>query len=422
MAVRIRSLLAAAVLLAALPVAARAEDSPTATVSDTPTVVTTVASPVDLVEQARVLALIERRASKINAPSKSGFIAVYPDGTPLWKARANVPLMPASTMKVVTAAVALHVLGPTWKPVTSVDFDSTTGTLTLVGGGDAVLTSKQLEALAQATIETLTASSALPTRLTIDDSLFPAPVLQPGVTAGQQPREERPVRALVVDRRKSNDSSLDAGKRFREILAAQGVLVPFKGRALTSGTRIASVRGLRLQSALNSMLVYSDNDIAEMTFRLSSLGTGRTASWEDARATAYEALATMGVPTKSLKIIDGSGLSRSNRLTASALAELLSIVEADPRMSILHSLLPVAGIDGTLRKRYASGPAACVQGLLQAKTGSLHDVIALAGYAPTDDGTSRPFAILINGVQNSVVVRNKTRAQIDNLAAAFSGC
>ena len=419
---RIRNLVVVAVALAALPVTAQAADTLTAITTDTPTAITIVSPPVDPIEQARVLALIARRANKVDAPSKSGFIAVNPDGSPLWKARANVPLMPASTMKVVTAAVALHVLGPTWKPVTSVTFDSATGTLALVGGGDALLTSEQLKTLARSAIETLTATAAVPTRLVVDDSLFPAPVLQPGVTSGQQPSEERPVRALVVDRRKSNDSALDAGKRFREILAGQGVLIPFKGRAVSTGTEVAAVRGLRLQSSLNTMLVYSDNDIAEMTFRLSSIGAGRTASWADARTTAYEALGSIGVPTKPLKLVDGSGLSRNNRLTPYALAELLGIAESDDRMGILHSLLPTAGVSGTLRKRYETAPANCVQGLLQAKTGSLHDVIALAGYAPTDDGTARPFAILINNVRNSAVARNQTRAKIDALAAAFSGC
>lgn len=409
-------------VLAALPVAARAEDTITGMTTDTATTITVTAPPADLVEQARVVALIERRASRAEVSPKSGFIAVNADGTPLWRSRANVPLMPASTMKVVTAAVALHVLGPNWKPVTTVTYDTTTRTLALVGGGDALLTSAQLQQLARAAVETLTATQQSPARLVIDDSLFPAPVTQDGVSSGQLPSEERPVRALVVDRRKSNDSALDAGKKFRELLAKQGVLVPFKGRAEATGTSVAAVRGLRLQSSLNTMLIYSDNDIAEMTFRLSALGAGNTASWADARTTAYNTLAALGVPTKSLRLIDGSGLSRSNRLTPYALAEVLAKAEGDARMGVLHMLLPTAGVDGTLRKRYASGPATCVQGLLQAKTGSLHDVIALAGYAPADDGTSRPFAMLVNDVRNSVVARNKTRAQLDVLAAAISGC
>lgn len=409
-------------VLALLPVAARAEDTLTAITSDTATTITITPPAIDLVEQSRILALIAKRAAKVQAPARSGFVAVNADGSPLWTDRAYTPLKPASTMKVVTAAVALRVLGPHWKPTTRVDFDTATGTLALVGGGDAMLTSDQLKTLARAARETLTAMAAQPLRLVVDDSLFPAPTLQPGVTEGQRPSEERPVRSLVVDRRKTSDSALHAGKRFRELLAAQGLAVSFAGHAKSSGSMIAEIKGLRLQSSLRTMLVYSDNDIAEMTFRLSAIGSGRSASWADARATAYETLRELRIPTGKLRLIDGSGLSRDNRLTPYALAEVLTRAEHDVRMGVLHTLLPTAGVDGTLRKRYATGVATCVQGLLQAKTGSLHDVIALAGYAPADDGTSRPFAMLVNDVTNSAYARNRTRAQIDALAAAISGC
>ena len=408
-------------VLAAIPVTARAEDTLTALATDT-TTITVTAPPVDLAQQVRLLTLIERRAGKADVSTQSGFIAMNPDGTPLWRNRANTPLMPASTMKVVTAAVALHVLGPNWKPVTTVTYDTATRTIALVGGGDALLSSSQLAMLAAQTVETLTAASEVPARLVIDDSLFPQPTIQDGVTSGQLPSEERPVRALVVDRRKTNDSAMDAGKKFRELLAKEGVLVPLKGRGTAAGEPVATVRGLRLRSSLNSMLIYSDNDIAEMTFRLSAVGAGKSASWADARATAYSTLSALGVPTKSLRLIDGSGLSRSNRLTPSALATVLKTASGDARMGILESLLPAAGVDGTLRKRYASGPAACVAGILRAKTGSLHDVIALAGYAPASDGTTRAFAMIVNKVPNSTVARNKTRASLDAIAAAFSGC
>jgi D-alanyl-D-alanine carboxypeptidase/D-alanyl-D-alanine-endopeptidase (penicillin-binding protein 4) len=406
-----------------LPVAAQAADTLTAGTSDTPTAtITVVAAPVDLVAQARVLALIQKRAAKVDASTRSGFAAVNADGTPVWKTRANTPLMPASTMKVVTATVALYVLGPTWKPITSVTFDTATGTLTLVGGGDPSLTSARLGQLANAVMETLTSTRVTPTRLKIDDSLFPAPSLQPGFSARQWPSEERPVRALVVDGRRSMDAALDAGRTFDAMLAKRGLSLPFKGRGLSSGDEVAHIQGLRLQSILRDMLWFSDNDYADMMFRLSALGAGRTASWADARLTAEESLHALGVKINGTTLVDGSGLSRDNRLTPFALADLLRIAQVDTHTAMLPTLLPTAGVSGTLRTRFAKAPASCVAGTLSAKTGSLHDVIALAGYAPLDDGSLRPFAILTNHVRNSASARNAMRVQVDNLAAAFSGC
>lgn len=414
----------AALLVGLVPVGAQAQDAltDTATVAPETTTAALTAPALDPVEQARIQGLIERRISKAALGSRSGIMAVNADGSSLWRDRANVPLMPASTMKVVTAVVALHVLGPNWKPVTSVRFDSATGTLALVGGGDSILNSTQLGALAGRVVETVTALGLAPTRLVVDDSLFPTPTIQPGVSPGQLPSEERPVRALVVDRSKVRDSALDAGSRFQRQLAARGLELRWTGRAKARGDVVAEIKGFTLRSALHSMLVHSDNDIAEMVFRLSALGAGRSASWADARTTANEALQALGVITKDLRLVDGSGLSRSNRLTANALTTLLAHAQADPRLSGVQDLLPIAGLEGTLRRRYAAGPATCVQGLLRAKTGSLHDVIALAGYAPADDGSIRPFAVLVNEVRNSASARNRTRASIDNVAAAISGC
>lgn len=419
----LRPLAVVAVLLALVPAAAHAEDTLTVTTTETATIAAAPAVPaIDLAEQIRTVGLIAKRAMQMTVPRQSGDVALNLDGTPLWTDNAGVALMPASTMKVITATVALNVLGPSWKPITRVDFDTATGTLTLVGGGDPELTSAQVDTLAATTVETLTVMGLTPSRLAIDDSLFPAPTIQPGVVAAQQPVEERPIRALVVDQRKVADSGIDAGRIFRRALAAQGVLVPFVGRARTSGSTISSVSGYTLRSTLKDMLWYSDNDIAEMAFRLSSIASGSGSAWTSARNNALAQLKQLGVSTKGLKLVDGAGLSRNNRVTPLAIAQTLRAATANPRTAVLQTLLPKAGVDGTLRKRYATAPSKCVKGALAAKTGTLHDVISLAGYAPVPSGGTRPFAIIINGVRNSETVRMKTRLAIDALAASFAGC
>ncbi len=414
----------AVALIAVAPVAARADESLTATTVDTHTVTAPVVAPpiVNIAEQIHTMTLIEMRAARLALPAQSGEVAMNADGTTLWKHRPSAALMPASTMKIITATVALNLLGPSWKPVTSVDFDTATGTLTLVGGGDPALTSTQIDTLAATTVETLTAMGLTPTRLTIDDSLFPAPSRQPGVYASQQPVEERPIRALVVDQRKVADTGLDAGKIFRRALAANGVLIPFAGRAVSTGTRISAISGYTLKSTLHEMLLYSVNDIAEMTFRLSSIAAGNGATWADARANALAQLTQLGVPTQGLHLVDGAGLSRNNRMTPLAVADTLRVAALHPRTQVLRSLLPKAGVNGTLKLRYTTAPSKCVRGSLTAKTGTLHDVIALAGYAPAKFGVTRPFAIIINGVRNSEPVHVKTRLAIDGLAASFAGC
>lgn len=409
----------AVALLAVAPVIAHADDASTSV----PALATPAAAPAAMMlsdaQQSHMLALIVKRKPKLDATPHSGAVVVDVDGTPLWRNRAYMPMMPASTMKVVTATVALALMGPDWKPVTTVRFHD--GTLTLVGGGDAMLNSDQLSKLAALTKQALAANGDSADRLVIDDSLFPNPTLQAGVSTAQWRSEERPVRALVVDRKLTFDSSLDAGKAFRTLLAKRGVMVAFAGRGKGDGDVIASIEGVRLQSSLRTMLWYSDNDIAEMTFRLSAIAAGRSGSWGDARKTAYETLAKLGISTKNSVLIDGSGLSRKNRATAYFLAETLNTAARTEKSALLESLLPTAGLQGTLIGRFDTVPAKCMYGKLNAKTGGLHDVISLAGYAPQADGVSRAFAMIVNGT-TGISSRNNARSAIDGMAAAFSGC
>jgi len=89
-------------------------------------------------------------------------------------------------------------------------------------------------------------------------------------------------------------------------------------------------------------------------------------------------------------IVNGSGLSRDGRLSARTLGRLLQSAWASPVMSELMSSLPVAGIDGTLR-RYKGGP-----GRAHLKTGSLRDVVGVAGYVLGDSGRRYVVVGIVN--------------------------
>jgi D-alanyl-D-alanine carboxypeptidase/D-alanyl-D-alanine-endopeptidase (penicillin-binding protein 4) len=100
-------------------------------------------------------------------------------------------------------------------------------------------------------------------------------------------------------------------------------------------------------------------------------------------------LRTSDVPLGGVRLVDGSGLSLLNRLTATSLVALLSVAWSDPALGPeFVRTLPVAGVSGTLRTRLLR-----VRGRVQAKTGTTSAASSLAGYV-----TGRyAFAILHNG-------------------------
>ena len=92
-------------------------------------------------------------------------------------------------------------------------------------------------------------------------------------------------------------------------------------------------------------------------------------------------------------IDNGSGLSRSERISADGLSQLLLAAWKSPVMPELISSLPLAGIDGTLKKRLGNSAAA---GRAHLKTGYLEGVRAIAGYVLDSNDQRWVVVFLIN--------------------------
>ncbi len=114
---------------------------------------------------------------------------------------------------------------------------------------------------------------------------------------------------------------------------------------------------------------------------------------ESADAEVRRWLAAHGIAADGLVMDNGSGLSRSERISPATLAGLLRAAWAGRHATDLAMSLPTAGVDGTLRNRLKGGPA---EGWARLKTGTLRDVNALAGYVGDDQGRTWAVAMMIN--------------------------
>ena len=140
------------------------------------------------------------------------------------------------------------------------------------------------------------------------------------------------------------------------------------------------------------MLKHSRNLYAESLVR--HLGATVRSAAHTGRAVVSAVLADWGIDGNGAVVADGSGLSRYTYLTAGTLVEVLSrMYRAPEHRAPIMAALPVAGRDGTLRRRLV-GTAA--EGVVRAKTGSMSRVRALAGYVETAGGETLAFAILAN--------------------------
>jgi D-alanyl-D-alanine carboxypeptidase/D-alanyl-D-alanine-endopeptidase (penicillin-binding protein 4) len=146
----------------------------------------------------------------------------------------------------------------------------------------------------------------------------------------------------------------------------------------------------------------SQNLHAEMALR----AVGRARRGEGSRAAGlaelHAFLTEAGIADASYNIEDGSGLSSPNLVTPAAVVKLLRYMYLTPARDTWISLLPVAGRDGTLARRFDDTPAA---GRIHAKTGTLSHVNALSGYARRRDGSWIAFSILANNSTERAPVR-----------------
>jgi len=331
--------------------------------------------------------------------------------------------IPASTMKVMTAATSLTSLGEGHRFATRVVEGSTPDRIVLVGGGDPLLSRADLEDLAQRTARKLREAGRKSVTVDVDDFLFPQPSDAKGWARGDRPTYAAAVRPLGILGEYSNDTVLTAWGAFVADLRSEGVSARQGERVLApeATRRLTVIRPHTLREAVGVMLRVSENNVAEILFRHVALAQGYPATWSGASTAASEVLRGRGVQTWRLRLVDGSGLSGHNRLTAESLTHVLDIAVETPALDALIDGLPVAGRTGTLANRFASPPASCARGDVAAKTGSLTGVSTLAGITQGKDGQWRSFAIMVNQ-RPSAYPSQATSLAIDTIAAVVRGC
>jgi D-alanyl-D-alanine carboxypeptidase/D-alanyl-D-alanine-endopeptidase (penicillin-binding protein 4) len=184
------------------------------------------------------------------------------------------------------------------------------------------------------------------------------------------------------------------------------------GEAL-KGDLVLTSTSPTLETILDWTLTWSDNLLAERIARLASVAAGNSLDDEGVAQTFANLLADMGINTSKLIVKDASGLSKSNRVTAVQIAQLLMVMYHNPKFAPLIKGLPVGGQSGTLRERFIETAPDAV-GLVRAKTGTLNGTTNLAGYVESGDH-EYIFVIIADRHHKSYTVTKKVRATVDRI-------
>lgn len=402
-------------------------------------------------------------------------------GKVLFEHNPDLPLVPASTMKVVTSCAALRTLHPDFKFVTEVLVSdvkgSSVGNIYLKGYGDPYLVSERLFALTRELRNR--GLGEIRGNIVVDDSYFipgkpvdenekigyrsyHAPysalslnfnslkiAITPGAKVGEpanvvtDPISEyshvtgevktakgrntpRPRIAKTLTKSGTEiirvkgtigvnadekglyvnvvNPSLYTGYVFKEFLLREGVKVTGKvlrGKVPSSATKYLEYESFPLGIIVYWLNKYSNNFMAEqLTLAMGAQMFGPPGTREKGLSAIRRHLLSLGIGEGSFALSEGSGLSRKNRVSASALVRVLTAAsQAFAYNAEFVASLGVSGVDGTLREKL-NDPNAVRR--IRAKTGNLRGVNALAGFAISQDGRVFAFAAIVNSRKQGV--------------------
>ena len=357
-------------------------------------------------------ALVSKLARYMRAAgSQSGaYVANLTDQESIFRWRQRTPRILASNTKLFTTATALARFGTEGTLGTEVLGSGTAdaegvwrGDLYLRGGGDPTFGSRSFTRSRYgdgATVEDLAVAldaagiQRVTGRVFGDESAFDP--LRGGPDSGYAvSRWVEPLSALSYNRGLGPNPALFAAAQLDAALERRGIRVrraPTAGVAPAGSEILASDESPPMSDLVRMTNKPSDNFFAEMLLKgIARQATGRGTTAGGARIVADFAR-DLGAPAR---LVDGSGLSRSNRATPRRLVRFLAAMTGRDEFDAWYASLPVAGRDGTLAGRMRSGPA---RGRCHAKTGTLSNVSALSGFCEARSGDLYAFSILMNGV------------------------
>jgi D-alanyl-D-alanine carboxypeptidase/D-alanyl-D-alanine-endopeptidase (penicillin-binding protein 4) len=373
-----------------------------------------------------------------NLGAFTGRITDAATGEQLWAQGAGVPMQPASVTKVLTTSAALLSLDRDARLTTTVvASDQRPGLVVLKGGGDPTLSAAppgqdtwykdaaRISDLADQVRRSGTKASSV----AVDISAYSGPTMAPGwdpldIDGG----DIAPMEAVMldggrtqpvsVDSARSRTPALDAGRALAVALRLDPGTVTVLPSAF-DGKEIASVQSPPLIERLRQLMNESDNVMAESTGREVAAAQGKPQSFDGAAQAVLGELSSAKLHTDGSHLVDTSGLSVDDRLTAETLDETVNAAAGpdQPKLRPLVDLLPIAGGSGTLSNRFSDTDAGRSSlGWLRAKTGSLTGTNSLVGIVTDASGRVLTFALISNNAGPT------GRTAIDAFAATLRSC
>lgn len=366
-------------------------------------------------------------------------------GKVIYARNQNELFIPASNTKLFSSLLAVETLGQNYQFETVLITDGKIkgscieGNLYVVGSGDPSLKSSDLRNL----IRNLRKNGIrkIKGNFCIDNEIFDHEGFAPGTSIDCVGKSWfNLVESIVVDRKSVRngmselDSLIESSRLASTTFRAQRF---FKSALTNCGVKLSGKiifkqipneknkqkiilrhKSKNLNGLIKQILKDSDNLYADCIFkRVGAAKFGFPGSWKKgANALKDFLFSKIGIQCKDFKVVDGSGLSRYNLVSPNQIVNLLLWAKGRPYFDNFFKILPISGVDGTLRGRMGN-----IAYKVRAKTGTLSGVSSLSGYIKTRSNDTLIFSILNNGflskASNTAACKHKVEDRICSLLA-----
>lgn len=370
--------------------------------------------------------VVERfvKASGIKPESVAVMITDLSDNKVIGIHNISTPLIPASIMKSVTTAALLNKVGPNYRYHTGIFIDGPLdmgilrGNLVIVGACDPSVNSMS-EPYGQNIIEEITDALCLAGinkiegKIIIDESEFAgSPRPDSWMAADFRESYGTGIHAFNFEnnarggRSVENPSSVFIS-RLKSALAKEMISIDEKDLGIGKRTQIFDHVSPPIDEIMRSCMMRSDNMFAEAMLRTYGKLEGKDGSTPSAANREYAFWVERKMPMEGVEIIDGSGLSRQNRVTAEFMNGILTQMSGDATYA---SFFPLAGQEGTLKKFLAETP---LDSYIAMKTGSMKGIQCYAGYKLDEDYVPTHSVVII--MNDIVGKRDRVRKAAENM-------
>jgi D-alanyl-D-alanine carboxypeptidase len=353
------------------------------------------ASATNLVSTAEISRIFAKISLSPHLANPSMILIDRGTGEVLFQKETGSPRKPASVLKLLSTTTALEFLDPNYQYVTQVSLATTPQTVIIQGNLDPWMTTSY--------------------KLAHRDNRALLPYLALKAISGLVAKENVPLTEISVRHIGLFTADINYLRKFFESKGISAHFSTIGPSYIAANTErvIASVTSPTVNEMVKFALTWSDNQLADRLVKAAARATGFTNDDVGISNVIRKMLTTLQISDAGLFVLDGSGLSKSDRVTVRLVADLLLKIRGDEKFAAVYEGLPVSGITGTLEDRFLMTAPQAV-GLVRAKTGTLNGTVSLAGYVESG-AHEYVFVAIADRIKKGEVAAKMARATLDKL-------